>query len=133
MVNTFTARQNLPWPAMDADGDFVVTWTGYWDGAGASAGIFGQRFSSAGAKLGGSAVVPGCTRCSAADVAAYIDSITPLLNVDGDTLTPLTDGLLILRRLFGFSGQPLINNALGNSCNPCDASSIAAYIDTLTM
>jgi hypothetical protein len=53
MVNTYTARQNLPWPAMDADGDFVVAWTGYWDGAGASAGVFGQRFDSAGAKLGG--------------------------------------------------------------------------------
>ena len=51
-VNTYTAvygYQKLPAAAMAANGDFVVVWTSSQDGSGY--GIFGQRFSSAGAAL----------------------------------------------------------------------------------
>ncbi len=37
-----------------------------------------------------------------------------MLDVDGDgALAPLTDGLLLLRYLFGFSGATLTTGALG--------------------
>ena len=71
-------------------------------------------------------------RCDGPAVAAYIDSILGMLDVDDDaTFGPLTDGLLILRRLFGFSGSALIAGAVGDGCNQCDAGPIAAYIDSL--
>jgi hypothetical protein len=41
---------------------------------------------------------------------------------------PLTDGLLILRYLFGFRGATLIGSAVGGGCARCDAPSIEAYI-----
>jgi hypothetical protein len=74
----------------------------------------------------------GCTRCDGASIAVYIDSLSTMLDVDGNaSLGALTDGLLILRRLFGFSGATLINGAVGGGCTRCDADSIAAYIDAL--
>jgi len=52
MVNTYTtADQITPSIAMDADGDFVVSWQG--EGAGDSLGIFAQRFNANGTKAGG--------------------------------------------------------------------------------
>ncbi len=52
-VNTFTTNnQGDPAVAMDADGDFVVTWTSYGqDGSGY--GIYAQRYNSTGTAQGG--------------------------------------------------------------------------------
>ena len=45
---------------------------------------------------------------------------------------PLTDGLLMLRRLFGFSGNVLISGAVNTAgCTRCTASEIEAYLDGL--
>ena len=41
---------------------------------------------------------------------------------------PLTDGLLVLRYLFGFTGDTLITGAVGANCTRCDAPSIEAYL-----
>jgi hypothetical protein len=50
-VNTTTTGvQTSPAVAMDADGDFVIVWSG--EGAGDTAGIFGQRFNAAGVAQG---------------------------------------------------------------------------------
>jgi hypothetical protein len=50
-VNT-TTTNNQQWPsaAMDADGDFVITWDG--NGPGDSIGVFAQRYNAAGVKQG---------------------------------------------------------------------------------
>ena len=60
LVNTYTIDlQHLPEVAVDGDGDFVVAWTSEkQDDAsdltqGRNGGVFGQRFDSAGARLGG--------------------------------------------------------------------------------
>jgi Dockerin type I domain len=51
-VNTFTADdQNRPAVAMDADGDFVVVWNSPQDGDGL--GVYAQRYTAAGAPVGG--------------------------------------------------------------------------------
>jgi hypothetical protein len=50
-VNSFTSSlQYYSTVAMDADGDFVVTWSSYRDGSGA--GVYAQRFNAAGTALG---------------------------------------------------------------------------------
>jgi hypothetical protein len=49
-VNTYTSgRQLLPGVLVEPDGDFLIVWSGYQGTAKAS--IFGQRYSSAGARL----------------------------------------------------------------------------------
>ena len=51
LVNTTTANDQIePAVAMDGAGNFVVVWSG--NGTGDDSGVFAQRFSSAGAKLG---------------------------------------------------------------------------------
>jgi hypothetical protein len=43
----------------------------------------------------------------------------------------LTDGLLLIRFLFGFDGDTLINGAIGGGCTRCDAGSVETYCATL--
>jgi hypothetical protein len=55
------------------------------------------------------------------------------LDVDGNgATTPLTDGLLVLRFLFGFSGTTLTTGAVdSNDCMRCDSAAIVPYLQTL--
>ena len=51
-------------------------------------------------------------RTSPADIEAYLASLKPELDLDGDgVVRPLTDGLILMRSLFGFSGEALISGA----------------------
>ena len=53
------------------------------------------------------------------------------LDIDGDGKTkPLTDGLLLIRYLFGFRNNTLINNALGSAATRTTAIKIQNYIQT---
>ncbi len=52
------------------------------------------------------------------------------MDIDGDGATkPLTDGLLVLRYLFGFRGDELMSGAYEASGTRNTASQIEAYID----
>jgi hypothetical protein len=101
-VNAYTlGAQDLPSIAASASG-FVAVWksseqdrSGY--------GVFGQRFA-------------------------------PPMTFDLDrngAVDPLTDGLLVLRYLFGFRGGTLVNGAVAPGCTRCDAPSIEAYLAAL--
>ncbi len=89
-------------------------------------------FHFTGPTLLASAVDPDCTRCDAPAIEDYLEQITPLLNVDGDPTVPmedaLTDGLLVLRYLFGFTGDVLIIGAVGPDCTRCTAPMIETYL-----
>src|SRR5258706_3120545 len=54
LVNSYTTeRQRTPSVASDSSGNFFVVWHSlYGEGAGAEYGVFGQRYASAGARLG---------------------------------------------------------------------------------
>ena len=69
---------------------------------------------------------PACDRRrSLADVAGY--------DVDGDgAVEPLTDGVLLLRHTFGFTGATLIGGAVDlANCTRCTAPGIEAFIEAL--
>lgn len=56
-----------------------------------------------------------------------------LVDVDGDgTVNALTDGVLIVRRLFGFGGAALVAEATGPNASRADAQALADHIDGLT-
>lgn len=62
-----------------------------------------------------------------AELLAGIESA--ILDIDGDgNVKPLTDGLLLLRYLFGFTGDTLISNAVGTGASRATASDIETYI-----
>ena len=57
-----------------------------------------------------------------------------MLDADGDgEVAPLTDGLLLLRYLFGFRGESLIAGAVGGGCTRCDASAIEAHLSRFAL
>ncbi len=51
------------------------------------------------------------------------------IDFNGGAIDPLTDGLLILRYLFGFTGPTLTGNALGGGATRTDPAAIVAYLD----
>jgi hypothetical protein len=56
------------------------------------------------------------------------------LDADGDgLLDPFTDGVLIARHLFGFTGEILADNAVGEFCNRCEGSDVTQYLSGLGM
>jgi hypothetical protein len=73
-----------------------------------------------------------CYRCDPAVVEAYVESIESELDIDDNgTVGPFSDGVLLLRRMFGFSGSSLVDGARAEDCHRCDPGDIAAYIDGL--
>ena len=90
--------------------------------------IIRHLFGFTGTTLTEGAVGNGCTHCDGAEIAAHIESIRAELDIDGNGITDaLTDGLLVIRYLFGFGGTALIEGAVGRGCIRCNAEEIAAY------
>jgi hypothetical protein len=105
------------------------------DSAGAlTDGVLALRwfFGFLGALLIEDAVGPGCGRCTAPQIEAYLTSIEGELDIDGDRLElPLTDGVLITRWLLGFRDDTLITGAVSPDCERCTADEIETYLDGL--
>jgi hypothetical protein len=94
--------------------------------------VLRHGFGFSGATLVNGAVGPGCGRCTGPEVTAYLTSIADALDVDdNDAFGALTDGLLVLRHLFGFTGPTLVNGAVAGDCMRCEADEIDAYLDGL--
>ena len=90
--------------------------------------VIRHLFGFAGPALSNGAVGNGCRRCGAEGLAAHLDSIQAGLDVDGNgTADALTDGLLLIRYLFGFGGDALTKGAIGAGCTRCKAEEIAEY------
>jgi hypothetical protein len=83
--------------------------------------------------IAGAVDLMNCDACTSDDIEANIAAILPLLDVDEDgEVDPLTDGLLILRYLFGFRDEALIAGAVDlTNCNACTANEIEANIQAL--
>ena len=57
---------------------------------------------------------------------------TSVFDIDGNgEVQALTDGLLILRYLFGFSGDSLVNNAIGDNATRQTPEQIKTYIESM--
>ena len=65
-----------------------------------------------------------------ADCRATLTDADSQLDIDGDGESkPLTDGLLLIRYLFGFSGDSLISGAIGSGAERDTADEVEAYIE----
>ena len=62
-------------------------------------------------------------------LASYLTDADSQLDIDGDGESkPLTDGLLLIRYLFGFSGDSLISGAIGDGAERDTAEEVDRYI-----
>jgi len=62
-------------------------------------------------------------------IASYLTEADSELDIDGDSQSkPLTDGLLLIRYLFGFSGDSLVSGAIGSDAKRNTAEEVETYI-----
>jgi hypothetical protein len=91
--------------------------------------VIRHLFGFNGEALTSGAVGSGAKRSTPADIAAYLTNATTELDIDGDDeAKALTDGLLLIRYLFGFTGNALAAGAVGEAAERATASAIQAYI-----
>jgi hypothetical protein len=82
--------------------------------------------------LTGGAVDPNCKRCDPAAMESYIDELGLLLDVDDNgSVVGLSDGMLALRFLFGFSDEALTDGVVATDCHRCDSESLIEYLSIL--
>ena len=91
--------------------------------------VIRHLFGFTGDTLIASATDTSAIRNSAADISAYLTSAETELDIDGSgDVTALTDGLLLIRYLFGFSGDSLISGAVGTDATRTTSTEIEEYI-----
>ena len=113
---------------LDADGDERVD--ALTDGLLFIRHMFGIQSAS----LVNDAVASSCTRCSETVVSAYLDQCIEqrTSDIDGNgAVDALTDGLLIIRYIFGIRGDSLIEESVANDCSRCTVPEIEAYMQGL--
>jgi len=92
--------------------------------------VLRHLFSFSGDALVSNAVDSAATRTTASEITSYLTDAQSELAIDGDgQVGALTDGLLLLRHLFSFSGDALITGAVGTDATRTTAAEIQAYIE----
>jgi len=119
---------NPPLPAsiLDIDGD------GSYDPA--TDGLLALRylFGIGDALLIDEAVGANAVRKTSIDVTDYLDWVRPALDIDqNNVLDPLTDGLMILRYLYGVRGDALLSGAIGPLAQRKDVAAVENYLLSL--
>ena len=93
--------------------------------------IIRALFGLTGNALTNGALGPGATMTDPAVIGQRLIDIQPLLDVDGNgKVDALTDGLLIIRYMFGLRGSALVTNAIGLGATRT-APQIEAFIQSL--
>ena len=91
--------------------------------------VIRHLFGFSGDSLTSGAVSGEANRDDPDSIAGYLTDADSQLDIDGDGESkPLTDGLLLIRYLFGFSGDSLISGAIGNGAERDTAEEVEAYI-----
>ena len=92
--------------------------------------VIRHLFGFSGDSLTSGAVSGEANRDSSEAIAGYLTDADSELDIDGDGESkPLTDGLLLIRYLFGFSGDSLISGAIGSGAERDTAEEVEAYIE----
>lgn len=106
------------------------------DGSTVAASVDGSIIARYLSGISGGALVQGidttgALRTDATELDRYFETIRPLLDIDGNAeLSPLTDGLLLIRYLLGVRGDALVAGAVGSGAVRSTAQ-IEAYLATL--
>jgi hypothetical protein len=92
--------------------------------------VIRHLFGFSGEALTAGAVGSDAKRSTPADIAAYLTNAATELDIDGDDeAKALTDGLLLIRYLFGFSGDSLTAGAVGEDATRATPESVSAHLD----
>ncbi len=88
-------------------------------------------FGLTGPELTGSAIGSQATRTTAMQIMPFLDRMNPALDVDANgSAEPATDGVMLIRHLFGLRGSALTAGAIGTGATRTTAQ-IETYIQSL--
>ena len=91
--------------------------------------VIRHLFGFSGNSLTSGATASEGTRTSSDEISSYLAVAESELDIDGDgEAKALTDGLLLIRYLFGFSGNSLTSGAVGAAATRTSDQEISAYI-----
>jgi hypothetical protein len=114
-----------------ASGTLDVDGNGQYDALTDGLLLMRYLFGISGTSLVSGAIGPNPARASANAVAAYLDAMHPLFDVDNNgNVDALTDGLMVLRYLIGLRGAAMAAGAIGPGATR-DAAQIETYIQSL--
>jgi hypothetical protein len=112
----------------DASTDPAKTYDALTDGVIVLRYLFGVT----GPSLVSNALDATATRTDPAAIKTYLDAMRPALDIDGNGAPDaLTDGLLVLRYMFGLRGAALVTSAVGAAATRATATAIESYLQTL--
>ena len=128
-VNIIVNSENEPIINLDIDGN--GTTDALTDGALAIRYLFGLRDLP----LINNAIGLGASRTSGEAIAAYLEGgLTTMLDVDGNNKADaLTDGILIVRYLFGFTGDALISGAVALDATRNTVAEITGFLQSFDL
>jgi hypothetical protein len=90
-------------------------------------------FGLSGTSMTSGALGLGATRTDPTQIALYLAAVKPFLDIDGNgQVDALTDGLMILRYLFGLRGAAMLSGAVGTGATRTTAADIETYVQSLT-
>ena len=116
----------IPAGSLDVDGN--GQYDALTDGLLLLRGMFGL---SEGALISG-AVASDAAYTSSGKIVSRIDMLGDLVDIDGnDRVDALTDGLIILRYLFGLRGDVLINGVIASDATVTSADGVGAKMESL--
>tara|TARA_B100001146_G_C16056628_1_gene380287 strand:- start:157 stop:660 length:504 start_codon:yes stop_codon:yes gene_type:complete len=91
--------------------------------------VIRHLFGFSGDALIADATSNDATRQDAVEITSYLNDAESELDIDGDgEAGALTDGLILIRYLFGVSGDALISGAVSENAQRTTAERIEAYI-----
>lgn len=113
-----------------ADADYDIDGDGHYDALTDGLLVMRYLFGLRGTGLVNAATASGATRNVAA-IEARVGQLGAALDVDGDgRLNALTDGILIIRKLFGLTGARLIDGAIAPGATRTSAPAVTDYMNT---
>ena len=116
----------MPSGSIDLDGN------GQYDALTDGILILRGMFGLTGDVLVGGAISSDAVYIESEDIESQIDTLGELLDIDGNgQVDALTDGLLVLRYLFGLNGDPLIQGAIASDSTRTSAADIEAYLNDM--
>ena len=122
---TFAPNTVLPGIDIDGNGAYAALTDGLL--------ILRYLLDLTGTALTNGATVAGAPRTTPVEVSLQLANIKPLVDVDGNgQCDALTDGLILIRYLFGLRGNPLIAGAVGAGATRVTALQIEDYIRSIT-
>ena len=96
--------------------------------------VLRHLFGFADSSLTEGAMTASATRLDPAAISTYLETNLSQIDIDGDGKTEaLTDGLLLLRYLFGFDGDALIQGVIAESATRTTSEEIKSYIGSMVV